>query len=136
MTQPEITAMLAEYVNVPHHFAYANGVTVTRIDDKSSEGTLTVGETSLNPGKMVHGGALLTLADTVSACFVAANGGNCVTSNANMEFLRPAHGPTLTCIATPKKMGHALCIMAIVITDIHEKIIATGTYTFFLVQES
>ncbi len=136
MNDASIRDLLDNYVNIPTHFAHANGVTVTHIDHQHGVGVLQVGETSYNPGKTVHGGALLTLADTVSGCFVAACGDStCVTTNATMEFLRPANGPTITCTATPKKMGRRISVVAVTLTDIAGKTVATGTYTFLRMEE-
>ncbi len=137
MLEQRVKNLLDNYVNVPHHFAHANGITVTHIDSQCSRGELVVGDTSCNPGGKVHGGALLTLADTVSGCYVVANSdSSCVTSNTSMEFLRPADGPLITCVATPKKMGRAISVMAVTLTDARDKVVATGTYTFYMVPES
>lgn len=132
MNQQEIQAILKKYVNVPTQFSNFNGITVTHIDETHSRGQLDVCLTSLNPGGKVHGGALMTLADTVAGAYVGTIGGSCVTSNANMEFLRPADGPCITCTATPKKLGRAISVMALTLTDTAGKVVATGTYTFFM----
>lgn len=136
MNEPNIQEMLDQYVNVPTHFAFNNGITVSQVDQNSATGALEVSEKSLNPGKTVHGGALLTLADTVAGSFVAGNSpANCVTSSCSMEFLRPAYGPTITCVATPKKLGRAISVVAVSLSDVAGKVVATGTYSFCMVKE-
>ncbi len=137
MNQQKVQSFLDMYVNVPTHFAHANGITVTHVDTICSRGHLVVGDTSCNPGGKVHGGALLTLADSVAGCYVVGNSdSSCVTSNTSMEFLRPADGPIIHCTATPKKMGRAISVMAVTLTDAQGKTVATGTYTFFMVPEA
>ena len=50
-------------VNGEGHFAPYNHITVTRIEGREAEGTLEVRPESLNPMGIVHGGALVALAD-------------------------------------------------------------------------
>lgn len=119
-------------VNSPHQFSFENGVTVTRIEPGYAEGVLKVGPDSINPYGNVHGGALATLTDTVSGCCACSKGGACVTSGCSMEFLRPASGPAITCVATPKKLGRTLSVVQAELRDAEGRLVATGTYTFFM----
>ena len=123
---------ILDVVNTPHQFSYENGVLVTKVEPGRAEGVLNVGPNSINPHGMVHGGALATLADTVSGACACARGRTCVTAGCSMEFLRPADGPTITCIATPKKEGHTLSVIQVEMYNAKEELVATGTYTFFM----
>ena len=120
-------------VNRPHQFAYENGILITRIEPGRAEGILKVNENSFNPHGQVHGGALTALADTVGGCCACARGRSCVTANSSMEFLRPAGGPEIFCAATPKKEGRALSVIQVELTDAAGKLVATGTFTFFMI---
>ena len=49
-----------------------------------------------------------------------------------MEFLRPAKGNKIFCHATPKKMGRSLAVIQVVLSDESEKVVATGTFSFYM----
>ena len=127
-------ADLARKINCPGQFAYENGITVTAARPGWAEGVLEVRSTSGNPWGTVHGGCLYTLADTVAGTAACAHGASCVTVSGTLEFLRPATGPTIRCVATPKKQGQTLSVMQVVLTNEAGKEVATGTFTFFMYQ--
>ena len=128
MSYPDIPS----HVNRPGQFSFENGIRVTLARPGYAEGELTVGPTSANPHGTVHGGCLYTLADTVAGTAACAHGASCVTVSGNMEFLRPAAGPVIRCVATPKKQGNTLSVMQVVLTNAEGKEVATGTFTFFM----
>ena len=134
MIDPERKDFIFRSVNTPHQFSYENGVTVTHVEPGRAEGVLEVGPNSINPHGNVHGGALSTLADTVGGCCACSKGGVCVTASSSMEFLRPANGSMITCIATPKKLGRTLAVVQTDLFNDSEKLVATGTFTFFVVE--
>ena len=103
--------------NRPHQFSTANGIFVTKIEPGRAEGFLQVTRDSLNPHGKVHGGALAALADTVGGNCACARGRSCVTASQSMEFLRPAEGPYITCVATPKKEGHTLSVIQVELSN-------------------
>ena len=132
MSFESISERVPRQVNQPHQFSYENGMLVTHAEPGLVRGELTVSENSVNPHGMVHGGALTTLADTVAGTAACAHGASCVTVSGSMEFLRPATGPTIRCVATPKKQGGILSVMQVVLTNTEGKDVATGTFTFFM----
>lgn len=132
MDQTQIEREIKSLVNAPHQFSFESGVTVTRIERDLCEGELAVGPDSVNPGGQVHGGALVTLADTVAGCCACSRGGDCVTSGESFEFLRAAYGPKIFCRATPKKMGRRLCVIQAELTDSAGSLVVCGTFTFFM----
>ena len=119
-------------VNSPHQFSYENGILVTRVIPGRAEGVLVVGPDSINPYRNVHGGALATFMDTVTGCCACSKGGSCVTANCSMEFLRPANGSEIHCVATPKKMGKSLSVIQAELYNTDGAVVATGTYTFYM----
>lgn len=121
-----------DVVNTPHQFSYESGVTVTHVEPGLARGEIAAGPNSVNPHGMIHGGLLATLADTVGGCCACSKGGSCVTASSTMEFLRPAYGEKIFCEATPKKLGRTLSVIQLVLTDVQGKVVATGTYTFFM----
>ena len=134
MTETERKDFIFRTVNTPHQFSYENGVTVTRVEPGRAEGILEVGPNSINPHGNVHGGALSTLADTVGGCCACSKGGICVTASSTMEFLRPANGSAITCVATPKKLGRTLSVVQVELFNDNQTLVATGTFTFFMVE--
>ena len=135
MSPDQHSDYIVRTVNTPHQFFYENGILLTDVGPGYAKGELTVGPDSINPHGNVHGGALATLADTVSGCCACSKGGSCVTANCSMEFLRPATGAKIYCEATPKKMGRSLSVIQLVITNEKGAVVATGTYTFFMFPE-
>lgn len=119
-------------VNSPHQFSYESGILVTRVIPGRAEGVLVVGPDSINPYHNVHGGALATLMDTVTGCCACSKGGSCVTANCSMEFLRPANGSEIHCVAIPKKMGKSLSVIQAELYNTDGSVVATGTYTFYM----
>lgn len=53
--------------------------------------------------------------------------------NCSIEYLRPARGD-LFCEATPKKLGWKLSVIQAAVTDTAGKMVATGTFPFFMTQ--
>ena len=72
------------------------------------------------------------LADTVGGCCACSKGGSCVTSGCSIEYLRPANGSKIYCTATPKKLGRTLSVVALEMTNDQGAVVATATYTFFM----
>ncbi len=119
-------------VNSPHQFSYENGITITWLEPGLTRGEMAAGEDSVNPHGQVHGGALYTLADTTAGCCACSRGGSCVTASSSMEFLRPAMGGRITCAATPKKLGKNLSVVQVELRNGDDVVVATGTFTFFM----
>ena len=134
MAPEEHSDHIVRTVNTPHQFSYENGILLTDVEPEYARGELTVGPNSINPHGNVHGGALATLADTVGGCCACSKGGRCVTANCTLEFLRPATGSKIVCEATPKKMGRTLSVIQVVLTNDQNAVVATGTYTFFMMR--
>lgn len=130
-----IESDILSIINRPGEFSYEIGILVTTARPEYAEGVLEVRKSNLNPAGTVHGGCLYTLADTVAGTAVCARGVSCVTSNGSMEFLRPAVGKQIKCVATPKKHGHALSVMQVELTNDKGALVAIGTFTFFIVHK-
>ena len=125
-SEPEILSM----INRPGEYSYESGVTVLSARPERAEGVLEVRDTNRNPLGTVHGGCLYALADTVAGTAVCSQGVGCVTANGSMEFLRPAAGRQIRCVATPKKHGRLLSVMQVDLTDDEGRLVATGTFTY------
>lgn len=136
MNSKEIEETLKAAVNGADQFSAYNNIFLEKAWDGRAEGRLTVGEHSLNPHGMVHGGALVTLADTVAGtCACSKLGNTCVTTNSTMEYLRPGTGPWIRCVANVRKAGRTLSVVQVELTDSKDRLVATGTYTFCMMEQ-
>ena len=122
---------LLERVNQAGTFSTNSRICVTRIEQGCAEGVLHADESSLNPNGIVHGGCLVTLADTVCGTAAFTTGHMCVTLDCSMQYLAPASGARITCTATPRKLGKTVLVYEAVLTDDTGRTVATGVYTFF-----
>lgn len=132
MEQREIEANVKAMINAPGQFALENGIVLDKVDRDYAQGTLHLQKTSFNPYGKVHGGLLATLGDTIGGGCASSRGENCVTANYSIEYLRVARGPYIRCVATPKKMGRKISVIAVEMTDEEKRVIATGTFTYFM----
>lgn len=122
-----------EQVNNGPFFGPSSGVKVTAVRQYEAEGVLEVREDSRNPLGVVHGGALFTLADTVTGTAAYTIGDRpCVTLDSSMQFLSAARGDRIYCRAKPKKIGRTIVVYDVSITDGEERLVASGTFTFFV----
>ncbi|MBP1736447.1 MAG: hypothetical protein H6Q60_328 [Oscillospiraceae bacterium] len=124
-------ALLA-HINHPGEFSSYNNIRMTRVAEHYAEGELTIRPESLNYLGYVHGGCLAALADTVAGVAVCTSGMGCVTLNYGLNFLRPACGSKIKCVARPEKTGKTICVYQIALTDDQERMVATGEFTFFI----
>lgn len=127
---------LIDRMNEPGQFSSDVHVRIETIDVGYAEGVLDVHPMNLNLLGIVHGGCLATLADTVAGLGVVATGYSVVTANYGLNFLRPATGKQIRCIARAEKMGKTLCVMHVDLynDDDRDKKIASGNFTFCLLE--
>ena len=120
-------------------FSTRNNIRVTAAyADGSGEGELTITPECLNPRGAVHGGCLATLANAVSG-WVAGAVQHCNSAPASytLNFLRPAMGTNqkIRCRATPEKTGRTLSVYHVSLTDDEGLEVATGNFTFFMMDK-
>ena len=121
-----------ERVNHNGLFADVSHVSVTSVgEDHSARGVLDIHPSTLNPLGIVHGGALVTLADTVAGTAAFTTGQACVTLDCTMQYLAPARGAQIFCTAVPKKLGRTVLVYDTQLTDEAGRLVAAGTDTFF-----
>ena len=126
---------MLDKVNSGPYFGPRSGAVVTAAGGGEAEGELILRPESRNPMGVVHGGALFTLADTVAGTAAFTTGRNCVTLDTSMQFLSAARGDRLRCVARPKKAGRTVLVYDIAITDGEDRLVASGTFTFYAVGE-
>lgn len=123
---------LIDHMNTPGQFSADVNVRIEKIDVGYAEGILDVKPGNLNMLGIVHGGCLATLADTTAGMGVIASGYEAVTVTYCLNFLRPATGKQIRCIANAEKMGKTLCVMRVELFNDDSKPVAAGSFTFCL----
>ena len=123
---------LLELVNTSGCFAPANHMYVTELrPDHSAVGVLEVQPSSLNPIGIVHGGALVTLADTVcgTAAFTTGTCASPWTAPCSIWPRRPERASP----ARPRPGSWAKPVLGVRgrAHRRHGPDVATGVYTFF-----
>ncbi len=122
---------LMDVMNAPGQFSAEVNVRIEKLAVGYAEGVLDVHPENLNMMGIIHGGCLATLADTVAGMAVIAAGRTAVTVNYSLNFLRPAIGKQIRCVATADKLGQTLCVMRVELFNDDSKPVAGGTFTFF-----
>ena len=126
--------LLMDRMNAKGHFSSNANILIDKLDEGFAQGTLDIHPENLNMLGYVHGGCLATLADTVAGMGVIASGYAAVTANYGLNFLRPATGNQIRCIATAEKMGRTLCVMRVELFNDTSKPVAAGSFTFCLTE--
>ena len=108
---------------------------VVHIFEDRTEVHLELREDHLNRRRKVHGGILALMMD--SACGYAASRALhpqakqlVVSLNLQTNFLNPAEGESLTCVARVDKAGRKVVFSSAEIRDANNQLVATGNGTF------
>ena len=89
-----------------------------------------------NPYGSMHGGVLMSVADTVAGATACMNGRYASTVSANLNFLMPAEDTDYVyCECTTIKAGKHLIVLDVKITDDRDEIIDSGEFTYFAGKE-
>lgn len=123
---------LIERANDPTRFSGRNGILIDELVYGGVRGSMEITESLKNPMGGAHGGALTTLADTVAGVAVATRGIACVTLNNTMNYLREVRLGKVYCSAEIVKSGRTITVCDIKIVDEENRLVATGTFTFFM----
>ena len=123
---------ILEYRNSRNRFCQRLGVVLTELSPGYAKAVMPVTEEHLNPLGFAHGGVYFTMADNVAGSAMAAYGEKAVTLNAQYNFMRSVKaGDTLTAEARESKHGSTICVYDVRITDQHDTLVGTGTFTFY-----
>ncbi|MBQ9239153.1 MAG: PaaI family thioesterase [Treponema sp.] len=106
--------------------------TVTR---DAAEVYLDVTENALNIYGMVHGGALYTVADCCAGMTARTDGRAYVTQSSSVQFIRNTHGGRITAHGRIVHRGRYTVIVDVTITDDHDTLLFSSTFTMFCIKE-
>ena len=96
------------------------GIVITEIGPDFLKGTMPVSERTVQPLKILHGGASVVLAETlasVAANYAVDESHYCVGSEINANHLRPATTGLVTGIARPIRLGRTQQVWTIDMFD-------------------
>ncbi len=112
------------------------GIVLDYAEDGICTGHLDVRSELLNPMKIVHGGAIYSLADTVASTAAFTSGFMTVTVTGNMDFIRPAIAKRLVCHAKTVKAGNSLIRVSCSVFNEKEEELGKGYFMFFKTSEA
>ena len=94
-----------------------------------------IGEQNMHPGGFVSGPTQMALADHIAYAVIFTRLGitpMALTSNLNIDFLRPLQGESVTIEGKMIKLGRSLAIIAVEIKGKSRKIASRATVTYAL----
>ena len=119
---------------------YRNGMPVARsqnirtveLREGYARGVMTISEDQQNLIGSVHGGILMTFADTIGGSAAYSYGEYATTLSCSVNFLNAAlDAKRLFAEAVVEKRGRRTMVIRVVITDESEKKLLVSSFTFF-----
>ena len=113
-------------------FAGAVGITLTVVTPDEVVGTLAWSPQRTTTGGALHGGAIMTLADTIAAICAAVNlppGATTTTTASGTVFTRAARAGTIAATSRPLHRGRSTIVVVTEIRDDADKLVAQTTQT-------
>lgn len=84
----ELLQRLKDRANRPGNMTRELGLRVTELTEGNAVGTICFVDESVNPRRLVHGGALFGVMDQLAGLAACSTGYGCVTINGGIDFLR------------------------------------------------
>jgi 1,4-dihydroxy-2-naphthoyl-CoA hydrolase len=116
----------------PLPFADTLGITVAELTAEQASATMVWAEHLCTAGGVLHGGALMALADTVGALCAVANlpkGAGTSTIESKTNFFRAVRGGVVTATCTPLHVGRSTIVVQTTLRDDGGKPVAQVTQT-------
>lgn len=113
-------------------FASLVGIELRKAEPDEVVGTLEYSPRLCTAGAILHGGALMTLADTLGAICAYLNlppGGRTATTTSATNFLRPVGAGSIIGAANPVHLGRSVIVVRVDVTDAQGNLAATTTQT-------
>ena len=113
-------------------FAGLLGLEVTDAHPQEARGTLAWAEERCTAGGIMHGGALMGLADTLGGVCAFLNlpeGATTATIESKTNFFRAVRGGTVTGVARPLHVGRSFIVVQTDLTDDEGRPVAQVTQT-------
>ncbi len=127
---------LKQYMNEDIGFNRHNGIRFTVVEEGYCEVQVDLTENSLNPQRVTHGSLLFGLCDCCTGVASASIGREMLTQSANIHFLRPGTGKTLTAKSRLIKMGRTTAVFGAEVYDDKGKLVCSGTFDIFYTSDT
>lgn len=122
---------LKQFLNEAGGFNGHNGIRYTVVEEGRCECQVEMGPQSLNPQGLAHGSLLFTLCDCATGVAACSVGRTVLTQSADIHFLRPGRGGTLTAKARLLKCGRTTALSACEVYDDAGRLLVTGQFDVF-----
>ena len=127
---------LLRYRQERNRFVTRLGIALTELRPGYAKTVKTVTEEDVSGLGYAHGGVLFTMADSAAGSAACTYGFKTVTVDASFHYYRSAvPGEVLSAEASELKQGRTLCVYEVRVTNQDKTMLASGTFTFFLLPE-
>ena len=123
----------AQQRNRANAFAEYNHLELSSVEPDHAVFRLHIRPESKNPYGIVHGGAIYTMADNATGYAAHTDGRIYVTQESSMHFLRNQSEGVVRADARVLHRGKSTCLVHVDILGEDERLLATGTFTYFCV---
>lgn len=135
MIKGEVTKKLYEIIE-SNTYMQTLGMELVSLDEGYAKGRMKMSKIIENPYGGAHGGALYSLADTIAGFAACTYGCFVCTVSGNMNYLLPGvNTEYIYCEAKVVRQGMHLAVYDVEITDDSGKVLQTGTFTFYVLNE-
>jgi uncharacterized protein (TIGR00369 family) len=109
-----------------------NGIRLTGIEKGLARGRIEIRPELLNPNKILHGGVLGTLADTVAifGCIYVYEVPSVTTVNMTVTYLKSAKAGAVTATAKMLSQGKSISHWQVNITDDEDRLLAVASVSY------
>lgn len=126
---------LRRFTNENNTFMAHSGIVITFVSMERAEAELEITENTLNLSGNLHGGAIYTLADSVSGILCRADGRKYVTESSDIRFLSGVSSGVVHAVAVPIRRGRRSCVIRADLTGANGSLLATVISGFVCVGE-
>jgi len=116
---------------------YTNGlgIEVTHIEQDFAKGQIAFVKHIQNRSGFVHGGAYMSLADTIASAAVHSLGASYVTQSCSFQFYKATKDETLYCTARVNHRGRKTCVAETKLTHADGTLAGEGLFSFYKVSD-
>ena len=130
----DFTTLAKETLAKDKGFINNNNFEVIKVKENYCELDGIITQSSLNHIGIVHGGYIFGLADTAAGIAAMTSGGNVVTIDSTISYIKPAKGSRITAKASAIKTGKTISVFEVQITNEKEDLVAKATITFYNIE--
>lgn len=118
-----------------NQFTLQNHIRLESAQPDCASFSLQIQPGSCNSYGQVHGGAIYTMADNAAGVAAMSDGRFYVTQAGTLHFLHNQSHGSMLATAQVRHRGKNLCLVDVSITDENGRLLATGDFTFFCLDQ-